>query len=530
MPASSLAIKQRGDGGASATVRAVAIFRQGVPVSVPAQPAVSAEREQALLASVPTGLLIGGKWRNAATGKSFEVEDPATGKMLLRLADAGSEDAMAALDAAVDAQEPWAKVPPRERGEILRRAFELVTARADDFALLMTLEMGKPLAEARGEVTYGAEFLRWFSEEAVRTFGRYSVSPDGKSRLLVTRKPVGPCLLITPWNFPLAMATRKVAPAVAAGCTMVLKSANLTPLTSQLFAAVMMEAGLPAGVLNVIPTSTAGATTGPVIKDPRLRKLSFTGSTEVGRKLLADASGTVLRTSMELGGNAPFLVFEDADLDAAVGGAMLAKLRNMGEACTAANRFIVHESIAPDFARMLAARMAGLATGRGTEPDVKIGPLIDARSRAKVHELVSDAVASGATAILGGGPVEGAGYFYQPTILTGVSEGTRILAEEIFGPVAPITTFRTEDEAVRLANNTEYGLVAYVFTRDLNRGLRMGERLETGMLGLNAGVVSNAAAPFGGIKQSGLGREGGVEGIEEYLYTQYIGIADPYAD
>jgi succinate-semialdehyde dehydrogenase/glutarate-semialdehyde dehydrogenase len=498
-------------------------------VTVTAQPTVTAERESELLASVPTGLLINGEWRPAASGKTFDVEDPATGEVLLSIADAGPEDGRAALDAAAAAQDSWAKVPARERGEILRRAFELVTERAEDFALLMTMEMGKPLAEARGEVTYGAEFLRWFSEEAVRAFGRYSVSPEGKTRLLVQKKPVGPSLLITPWNFPLAMATRKVAPAVAAGCTMVLKSANLTPLTSQLFAAVMMEAGLPAGVLNVIPTSTAGATTGPLIKDQRLRKLSFTGSTEVGRRLLSDASETVLRTSMELGGNAPFVVFEDADIDAAVAGAMLAKLRNMGEACTAANRFIVHESVADEFAAKFAAKMADMTTARGTEPESKVGPLIDAKSRDKVHELVTDAVASGAVAVAGGGPVDGPGYFYQPTILTGVTEGTRILSEEIFGPVAPIITFDTEDEAIRLANNTEYGLVAYVFTRDLNRGIRMGERLDTGMLGLNAGVVSNAAAPFGGVKQSGLGREGGLEGIEEYLYTQYIGIADPHA-
>ena len=357
-------------------------------MTVTAQPIVTAERESALLASVPTGLLIDGQWRPAASGKTFDVEDPSTGKVLLSIADAGPEDGAAALDAAAAAQESWAKVPPRERGEILRRAFELVTERAEDFALLMTLEMGKPLAEARGEVTYGAEFLRWFSEEAVRAFGRYSVSPDGKSRLLVTKKPVGPCLLITPWNFPLAMATRKIAPAVAAGCTMVLKSANLTPLTSQLFAAVMLEAGLPAGVLNVIPTSTAGATTGPLIKDSRLRKLSFTGSTEVGRRLLSDASETVLRTSMELGGNAPFVVFEDADVDAAVAGAMLAKLRNMGEACTAANRFIVHESVADEFAEKFAAKMADMTTARGTEAESKVGPLIDAKSRDKVHELV----------------------------------------------------------------------------------------------------------------------------------------------
>jgi succinate-semialdehyde dehydrogenase / glutarate-semialdehyde dehydrogenase len=491
---------------------------------------VTPNQELELLSSIQTGLLIDGTWRPATSGKTFDVEDPATGKVLLSVADASPEDGMAALDAAAAAQESWAKVPARERGEILRRAFELVTARADDFALLMTMEMGKPLAEARGEVAYAADFLRWFSEEAVRAFGRYSVAPDGKSRLLVQKKPVGPCLLITPWNFPLAMATRKVAPAVAAGCTMVLKPAKLTPLTAHLFAQVMQEAGLPAGVLNVISSSSAGATTGPLIKDPRLRKLSFTGSTEVGRRLLSDASQTVLRTSMELGGNAPFVVFEDADLDSAVNGAMLAKLRNMGEACTAANRFIVHEAIAEEFARKFAEKMSAMTTARGTEPESKIGPLIDAQSRDKVHELVSEAVSNGARAVLGGVPADGPGYFYQPTILTGVTEGARILAEEIFGPVAPIVTFSTEDDAVRLANNTEYGLVAYVFTKDLNRGIRMGEKLETGMLGLNSGVVSNAAAPFGGVKQSGLGREGGLEGIEEYLYTQYVGIADPYAD
>lgn len=489
--------------------------------------AVSAERIAQILGSVPTGLLIDGQWRPAASGKTFGVENPATGEILLHIADAGAEDAAAALDSAVAAQESWAATAPRERGEILRRAFDAVTARADDFALLMTLEMGKPLAEARGEVTYGSEFLRWFSEESVRAFGRYSISPDGKSRLLVTKKAVGPCLLITPWNFPLAMATRKIAPAVAAGCTMVIKPANLTPLTSLLFAQVMQEAGLPAGVLNVIPTTTAGATTGALIKDSRLRKLSFTGSTEVGRRLLADASENVLRTSMELGGNAPFVVFDDADLDAAVAGAMIAKLRNMGEACTAANRFIVHESVAEEFGRKFAAKVAEMTTGPGIEDSTKIGPLIDQKSRDKVHELVSDAVSQGAVALTGGEPESGAGYFYQPTVLSNVSASSRILAEEIFGPVAPIVTFRDEDEAVRLANNTEYGLVAYVFTQNLNRGLRIGEKLETGMLGLNAGVVSNAAAPFGGIKQSGLGREGGLEGIEEYLYTQYIGIADP---
>ncbi|MCX2747660.1 NAD-dependent succinate-semialdehyde dehydrogenase [Arthrobacter sp. MI7-26] len=491
---------------------------------------VTADRESELLASVPTGLLINGQWLPAASGKTFDVEDPATGKVLMSISDAGAEDGAAALDAAAAAQASWARTAPRERGEILRRAFELVTARAEDFALLMTLEMGKPLAEARGEVAYGAEFLRWFSEEAVRISGRYSAAPDGKNRILVQKKPVGPCLLITPWNFPLAMATRKIAPAVAAGCTMVLKPANLTPLTSLLFAQVMQEAGLPAGVLNVIQTSTAGAVTGPLIKDDRLRKISFTGSTAVGQALMREAADKVLRSSMELGGNAPFVVFEDADLDKAVEGAVAAKMRNMGEACTAANRFIVHDSIADSFADKFAAKIAALNTARGTEPDSTVGPLIDGKARNGVHALVSDAVANGAIAVTGGAPVDGPGYFYQPTVLKNVSADARILKEEIFGPVAPIITFKSEDEAIKLANNTEYGLVAYVYTRDLNRGLRVSEKIETGMLGLNAGVISNAAAPFGGVKQSGLGREGGFEGIEEYLTTQYVGIADPYAD
>lgn len=491
---------------------------------------VTADRESELLASVPTGLLINGQWLPAASGKTFDVEDPATGKVLMSISDAGAEDGAAALDAAAAAQASWARTAPRERGEILRRAFELVTARAEDFALLMTLEMGKPLAESRGEVAYGAEFLRWFSEEAVRVSGRYSAAPDGKNRILVQKKPVGPCLLITPWNFPLAMATRKIAPAVAAGCTMVLKPANLTPLTSLLFAQVMQEAGLPAGVLNVIQTSTAGAVTGPLIKDDRLRKISFTGSTAVGQALMREAADKVLRSSMELGGNAPFVVFEDADLDKAVEGAVAAKMRNMGEACTAANRFIVHDSIADSFAEKFAAKIAALNTARGTEPDSTVGPLIDGKARNGVHALVSEAVANGAVAVTGGSPVDGPGYFYQPTVLKNVSADARILREEIFGPVAPIVTFKSEDEAIKLANNTEYGLVAYVYTRDLNRGLRVSEKIETGMLGLNAGVISNAAAPFGGVKQSGLGREGGFEGIEEYLTTQYVGIADPYAD
>jgi succinate-semialdehyde dehydrogenase/glutarate-semialdehyde dehydrogenase len=482
-----------------------------------------------VVAQVPTGLLIGGQWRPASSGRTFDVDDPATGQVLAAVADADPEDGLAALDAAVAAQEAWSRTAPRERGEILRRAFEAVTARTEDFALLITLEMGKPLAEARAEVRYAADFLRWFSEEAVRTTGRYSTAPDGRSRLLVMKKPVGPCLLITPWNFPLAMATRKVAPALAAGCTAVLKPADLTPLSAALFAQVAAEAGVPDGVLNVVQTTSAGPVTAPMIQDARLRKLSFTGSTAVGRRLLADAAPNVLRTSMELGGNAPFLVFEDADLDAAVVGAVQAKLRNMGEACTAANRFLVHESVADEFARRLADRVATMTLGPGAENGTEIGPLIDERSRQKVHRLVTEAIDAGADAVTGARPLEGPGYFYPPTVLTGVDPASRLVNEEIFGPVAPISTFSTEDEAVRLANATEYGLVAYVFTQNLERGLRMAERIESGMLGFNTGVVSNAAAPFGGVKHSGLGREGGAEGIDEYLSVMYMGLPDPHA-
>ena len=398
---------------------------------------------------------------------------------------------------------------------------------ADDFALLMSLEMGKPVSEAKGEVAYGAEFLRWFSEEAVRVTGRYGTAPDGKNRIMVLKRPVGPSLFITPWNFPLAMATRKMAPAIAAGCTMVLKPAALTPLTSMLFVKVLEDIGLPKGVINVIQTTRAGDVTGPIIKDERLRKLSFTGSTGVGRRLIADSADRVLRTSMELGGNAPFLVFEDADLDKAVDGAMLAKLRNMGEACTAANRFIVHESVAADFSAKFASKMASLKVARGTEEGSNVGPLIDEKSRAGVHSLVADAVAKGAKVLTGGEIPTGEGYFYPPTVLANVPANAEILKEEIFGPVAPVITFKTEDEAVKLANNTEYGLIAYAFTENLNRGLRLAERLEVGMFALNAGVISNPAAPFGGVKASGLGREGGFEGIEEYLETVYVGIADP---
>jgi succinate-semialdehyde dehydrogenase/glutarate-semialdehyde dehydrogenase len=398
---------------------------------------------------------------------------------------------------------------------------------SDDFAILMSLEMGKPFAEAKGEVAYGSEFLRWFSEEAPRINGRYQVAPDGKNRLMVLKKPVGPALLITPWNFPLAMATRKIGPAIAAGCTSILKPAALTPLTSLLFAKVLQDVGVPAGVVNVIQTSRVSEVTAPLIKDDRLRKLSFTGSTPVGRRLIADASEKVLRVSMELGGNAPFLVFEDADIDKAVEGAMLAKLRNMGEACTAANRFLVHESVAGEFADKLGEKMAALKVGRGVAEGTNIGPLIDEKSRQGVHALVEDAKSKGAVVLTGGAIPSGEGYFYPPTVLMSVPESCEILSNEIFGPVAPICTFKTEDEAVQMANNTEYGLVAYAFTKDLNRGLRLAERLEVGMFGLNTGLVSNPAGPFGGVKQSGLGREGSLEGIEEYLETLYVGIADP---
>ncbi|WP_113716680.1 NAD-dependent succinate-semialdehyde dehydrogenase [Arthrobacter dokdonensis] len=490
---------------------------------------ITVDRESELLASVPTGLLINGQWRDAAGGRTLDVHDPATGRVLAAIADGGSEDALAALDAAAAAQAGWARTAPRVRGEILRKAFELVTERAEDFALLMTLEMGKPLAEARGEVAYGAEFLRWYSEEAVRDYGRYVTTPEGKNKILVQHKPVGPCLLITPWNFPLAMATRKVGPAVAAGCTMVLKPAKLTPLTAQLFAQVMQEAGLPDGVLNVVSGSSAAAISGPLLKDSRLRKVSFTGSTAVGKQLMADATHNVLRTSMELGGNAPFIVFDDADLDKAVDGAMAAKMRNMGEACTAANRFLVHESVAGEFTAKLAARIGALTVGRGTEAGTDVGPMIEEKARAGIHALVTAAVAEGATVLAGGDVVAGDGYFYQPTVLGNVPNGAAILAQEIFGPVAPVTTFTDEDDAIRSANSTEYGLAAYLYTRDFSRLLRVSEQLEFGMVGFNAGVISNAAAPFGGVKHSGLGREGGSEGIAEYTSTQYIGIADPYA-
>ncbi|NNM45528.1 NAD-dependent succinate-semialdehyde dehydrogenase [Knoellia koreensis] len=484
-----------------------------------------APTQKALLDSVPKQLLIAGKWRDSSDGTTIAVEDPSSGATLARVADATVADGKAALDAAASAQADWAKTPPRDRGEILRAAFEQISERADEFAMLMTLEMGKTLAESKGEVVYGAEFFRWFSEEAVRIHGRWSVAPNGATRLLTMKKPVGPTLMITPWNFPLAMGTRKIGPAIAAGCTMVVKPASQTPLTMLALAQLLMDCGLPAGVLNVVTTDHTGEVMEPLIRDPRLRKLTFTGSTGVGRRLVEQSAEQLLRVSMELGGNAPFLVFEDADLDRAVDGAMLAKMRNIGEACTAANRFIVHESVAGEFSRKFAAKMAALTVGKGTKKGVDVGPLIDGKARDGVSELVADATAKGATIVTGGNQVPGRGYFFEPTVITDVPMNARMMTEEIFGPVAPITTFRTEAEAIRKANSTEYGLASYVFTQDVGRVIRVSEGLEYGMVGINQGIISNPAAPFGGVKASGFGREGGFEGIEEYLETTYVGIA-----
>lgn len=481
----------------------------------------NATLEATVLDKLNGGLFIGGEWVDAEGGKTLAVIDPSTGRTIKEIADASVADGTRALDAAVAAQDAWAATAPRQRGELLRRAFDLLQERKEEFALLMTLEMGKPLAEARGEVAYGGEFLRWFSEEAVRISGRYGLNPEGTGNMIVSQRPVGPSFFITPWNFPLAMATRKIAPALAAGCTVVIKPPALTPLTTLAFVQLLEEVGLPAGVVNVIATSTSSKVSGPIIADPRLRKLSFTGSTEVGRSLMQQAAQGILRTSMELGGNAPFVIFDDADLDKAVDGAMLAKFRNIGQACTAANRFIVHESVAEEFGKRVAERVQAMRVGRGTEDGIAIGPLIDAKAVASTDELVTDAVNKGATVLAGGSPIDGEGTFYAPTVLGSVPADARLLREEIFGPVLGITTFSTEDEAVRLANNTEYGLVSYVFTQDLARGHRMIDRLATGMMGLNTGLVSNAAAPFGGIKQSGIGREGGLEGIHEYLDTKY---------
>jgi succinate-semialdehyde dehydrogenase/glutarate-semialdehyde dehydrogenase len=483
------------------------------------------DRESAVVSWVRRQLLIGGTWVDAADGATFDVRDPSTGEVLCAVADAGPADGRRALDAAVQAQASFARTSPRARAGILTRAFELLHERIDDLALLMTLEMGKPVPEAKGEIAYAAEFLRHFAAEALRIDGGYQTAPAGAARFLVTRQPVGPCLLITPWNFPMAMGTRKIGPAIAAGCTSVVKPAHQTPLSMLALGAILLEAGLPDGVVNIVTCLQAGAVMEPLIRSGLARKLSFTGSTKVGKVLLEQCAEKVLRTSMELGGNAPFIVFEDADLDEAVAGAMAAKMRNMGEACTAANRIYAHESIIEEFGRRLAAKMAAATVGRGTQDGVTVGPLIDEAAQRKVADLVADAVGRGATVLTGGEEPGGAGYFYAPTVLTGVPADARMTGEEIFGPVAPLTPFATEEEVVAAANDTPYGLVAYVYTNDLRRALRVAEAIETGMVGLNQGVVSNPAAPFGGVKESGLGREGGSVGIDEFLEVKYIGIA-----
>ncbi len=477
-----------------------------------------------LLATTPTGLFIGNTQRESSSGNRFNVHNPADGSILTTVADATPEDGLAALTAAADAQKSWAATPARTRADILRRAWELVIERRDAFATLMTLEMGKPLAESQGEVNYGGEFLRWFSEEAVRINGRYTHSPQGLGRILVTKQPVGPTLAITPWNFPLAMGTRKVGPALAAGCTVIVKPAAETPLTMLALHQVFIDAGLPDGVLSTVPTRKSSALSAPLLADDRLRKITFTGSTGVGKILMKQAADKVLRSSMELGGNAPFVVFDDADLDAAVEGAMAAKMRNGGEACTSANRIHVDTAVAAEFTAKLTARMAALKQGPGIDEGVDVGPLINQAQQDAVHELVADAVAKGAVATTGGGPADRPGYFYQPTVLSGITPDARILTEEVFGPVAAISVFDGEEEGVAAANNTEFGLAAYVYTQNLDRALRVAEAVEAGMVGVNRGVISDVAAPFGGIKESGIGREAGSEGIEEYLETKYIAL------
>jgi len=473
---------------------------------------------------VPTGLYVGGEWGGGRGGSTFPVLDPATEEPLAEVADGGVEDALDAVAAAHDALPGWAATPPRQRAEVLRKAFELMTARAEQFARLMSAENGKSLRDARGEATYAAEFFRWYAEEAVRVEGSLMRAPSGANRIVVAHQPIGVSLLITPWNFPAAMATRKIGPALAAGCPVVLKPAEDTPLTALALAQLLTEAGVPKGVVNIVTTArqSAGPVVAAMMGDPRVRKLSFTGSTQVGKILLRQAADQVLSCSMELGGNAPFVIFEDADIDAAVEGAMIAKMRNGGEACTAANRFYVHEAVADEFNAAFARRLAALKVGPGLEEDTELGPLVNEPSRAKVASLVELAAGSGGKVVLGGRAPERKGYFYEATLIDSVPQSSPILDAEIFGPVAPVVRFTDEADAIRWANNTEYGLVSYVYTRDLRRGLRVSEALEAGMIGLNRGVVSDPAAPFGGVKQSGLGREGAHEGLLEFTETKYI--------
>ncbi|MEV0984135.1 NAD-dependent succinate-semialdehyde dehydrogenase [Brevibacterium sp. NPDC049920] len=479
---------------------------------------------QPIIDRMNTGLFINGQWRDAEGGKTIDVINPATGKVLTSVADGSAADAEEAIEVAGETQDSWGRTAPRERAEILRRAYEILIERADDIAAVMTAEMGKPLAESKGEVTYGAEFFRWFSEEAVRIDGDFTKSPDGSTRIMVSREPVGPCVLVTPWNFPLAMGTRKIGPAIAAGCTMVFKPAKLTPLTSLLLVEALVDAGLPAGVLNVVTSNSAGRVVTPWMESGIARKVTFTGSTEVGIGLLEQAAKTVMNTSMELGGNAPFVVCEDADLDKAVEGAMVAKMRNIGEACTAANRFFVHRSVSDEFARRLAERMGAMKVGNGLDEGTQVGPLVEEKALNKVAELVDDAVGKGAKVLTGGKKIDGEGYFYAPTVLTDVPEDSDIRIEEIFGPVAPITPFDTDEEAIALANETEYGLAGYLYSENIGRAMRLAEELECGMIGLNTGLISNPGAPFGGYKQSGLGREGGRVGIDEFLEVKYVAL------
>jgi succinate-semialdehyde dehydrogenase/glutarate-semialdehyde dehydrogenase len=480
--------------------------------------------ERSEISDLLTDLYIDGKAVPASDESRFDVRDPATGQVITTVADGTVDDAIAAVDAAEAAAAAWAATSPRERSEVLRRAFELMTAQSEQLARLVTLENGKALPDARGEVAYAAEFFRWYAEEAVRASGELVTAPSGANKILVLQQPVGICVLVTPWNFPAAMATRKIGPALAAGCTVVLKPASDTPLTALAMAKILDEAGVPAGVVNVLPARRSGPVVSAMLHDPRVRKLSFTGSTEVGRILLKEAADQVINCSMELGGNAPFLVFADADLDAAVDGAMVAKMRNAGEACTAANRFYVEASIADEFGRRLAERMSALRVGPGSADETQVGPLVNEDSAAKVDELVRGALASGASAVVGGRRPDREGFYYEPTVLLDVDPGSAILTEEIFGPVAPIVTFSDEDEAIALANATEYGLVSYLYTGDLARGLRLSERLDSGMVGLNRGLVSDPAAPFGGTKQSGIGREGGHDGMLDYLESKYVAV------
>jgi len=477
------------------------------------------------ISTIPTGLFIGGTWRKGTGGDPIDVYDPSTGQVIAKVANAGIDDAMDAVAAAQTAAKGWAATAPRKRSEILRRCFELMIERKDMLAELISLENGKSLSDAQGEVTYAAEFFRWFAEEAVRLNGEISTAPGGANKMLVEHQPIGVSVLVTPWNFPAAMATRKIAPALAAGCTCVLKPATETPLTALILAQLYKEAGVPDGVVNVITTGRSGPAVSAMLNDPRVRKLSFTGSTEVGRVLLREAANTVVSCSMELGGNAPFIVFDDADLDAAIDGAMIAKMRNGGEACTAANRFYVQSGIASAFSQKLAERMGSMNVGAGYDRNTQCGPLINQAAVERIRGLVEDATARGATVLTGGAGLDRRGYFFAPTVLSDVAPQSAITSEEIFGPVAAIIAFETEDEVVEAANSTEYGLISYVYTKDLARGLRVSERMDSGMVGLNRGIVSDPAAPFGGTKQSGLGREGAHHGILEFCETKYIAVS-----